>query len=316
MGAAKSRVVDVRIVAATNRDLAAESAAGTFRRDLYYRLQVVTLTSPPLRERPNDILPLAYYFLEKFAVQNDKIARRLSPEAEAALLRYPWTGNVRELQNRILQAVVMSDTEEIDRPALGLKEADTGGLFAGDQSVSVASKPILSEPLNPPVTANSHVDQLESSPLEDEDNPMEALRKGLAHHVRTALSSGRAVPLGRWLVSDLLLAADEAVNGVARQASVLLGMAETTFRRQIDKVRQESLMGQSMRTPDWSALKPIFTRIITTTERAPAQNLVDQASQLLLQEVLAQAPNNDNLGSALLGVTKPTYRRRKAALNS
>jgi diguanylate cyclase (GGDEF)-like protein len=315
VGAANSRKVDVRIVAATNRDLAAESAAGTFRQDLYYRLQVVTLTSPPLRERPEDILPLAYYFLEKFAVQNDKSARRLSPEAEATLLRNSWTGNVRELQNRILQAVVMSDTEKIDWPELGLNEADTSGQFGVSRPVSTEPEQLLREPFNHSVTAYSHVEQPVPISLEVADNPMEALRRGLAHHVEMALRSGAAVPLGRWLISDLLLAADAAVNGVARRASVLLGMAETTFRRQLLKARQESLVGQSVRTPDWSALKPIFARIISTAREAPGQNLVDQVSQLLLEEVVAHAPHNDNLGSALLGVTKPTYQRRKTVLH-
>ncbi len=317
VGAGKSRKVDVRIVAATNRDLAAEAAAGTFRRDLYYRLQVVTLTPPPLRERPDDILPLAHYFLEKYAVQNDKSARRLSPEAEAALLRNPWTGNVRELQNRILQAVVMSDTEVIDRSQLGLNEAGDSRQY--DTSRSVPMKPgslLLREPYSPSPTANSNPGQPAPVSAAHTDNPMEALRRELSHHVTRALSSGTAVPLGRWLISDLLLTADAAVNGVARRASALLGMAETTFRRQMDKVRQESRLGQSVRTPDWSALKPVFIRIINAAQEDSGQNLVDQASKLLLEEVVAQTPHNDNLGSALLGVTKPTYQRRKAALHS
>ena len=317
VGSGNSRKVDVRIVTATNRDLAAESAAGTFRRDLYYRLQVVTLTSPPLRERTDDILPLAYYFLEKFAVQNDKGARHLSPEAEAALLRNPWTGNVRELQNRILQAVVMSDSEEIDWSELGLDEAAAPGQFSGSQPLSIEPEPKLQlDPFKHTVAANIQPNQPGPISLDATSNPKEALQLGLEHQVALALTNRTALPLGRWLISDLVLTADAAVNGVARQASALLGMAETTFRRQVDKARQESLIGQSVRTPDWSALKPVFARFIATAQKAPGQNLVDQASQLLLQEVVTQVPNNDTLGSALLGVTKPTYQRRKMALSS
>jgi transcriptional regulator with GAF, ATPase, and Fis domain len=297
VGSSSSRQVDVRIVAATNRDLAAESAAGTFRTDLYYRLQVVTLTSPPLRERPDDILPLAHYFLEKFAVQNDKGALRLSPQAEAVLLCNSWTGNVRELQNRILQAVVMSEAEEIDWRELGLDDADA----------TIPPQPLLK--------AAEQADQPAPITLDDTANPWEALRSGLGHQVRQALSksNGSAVPLGRWLASDLVLAADSAVNGIARQASTLLGMAETTFRRQIDKARQESAAGLSVRTPEWSALNPLITGFIASAQESSGQNLMDLASQLLLEEVLQQVADNDTLGSALLGVTKLTYQRRKAA---
>jgi DNA-binding protein Fis len=141
------------------------------------------------------------------------------------------------------------------------------------------------------------------------------LRSGLGHQVRQALSksNGSAVPLGRWLASDLVLAADSAVNGIARQASTLLGMAETTFRRQIDKARQESAAGLSVRTPEWSALNPLITGFIASAQESSGQNLMDLASQLLLEEVLEQVADNDTLGSALLGVTKLTYQRRKAA---
>ena len=300
VGSSSSRQVDVRIVAATNRDLAAESAAGTFRTDLYYRLQVVTLTSPPLRERPDDILPLAHYFLEKFAVQNDKGALRLSPQAEAALLCNSWTGNVRELQNRILQAVVMSEAEEIDWRELGLDDADA----------TIPPQPLLK--------AAEQADQPAPITLDDTAKPWEALRSGLGHQVRQALSksNGSVVPLGRWLASDLVLAADSAVNGIARQASTLLGMAETTFRRQIDKARQESAAGLSVRTPEWSALNPLITGFIASAQESSGQNLMDLASQLLLEEVLEQVADNDTLGSALLGVTKLTYQRRKAALHT
>ncbi len=317
VGSANSRTIDVRIIAATNRDLLAESAAGTFRSDLYYRLQVVTLTSPPLRERPNDILPLAYFFMEKFALQNDKGVRRLTPEAEAALLRNPWAGNVRELQNRILQAVVMSDAEEIDWLDLGLGDTDVSEPNDTIQPTGMTPEPLLQkeqEPFLP--NATDKPDQHAPIALEETDNPWEVLRRGFGLQVELALSNNTAVPLGRWLASDLVMTADTAVNGIARQASTLLGMAETTFRRQIDKARQESATGQSVRTPDWLALQPIITHLIALAQETPGQKLMDMAGELLMEEVVVQVADNDTLGSSLLGVTKPTYQRRKSALNS
>jgi two-component system, NtrC family, response regulator HydG len=100
--------VDVRIIATTNRDLAAESAAGTFRQDLYYRLSVIPVLIPPLRERPEDIPLLAYRFAMRTAAENGKELRGIAPEALEMLQQYSWPGNVRELQHVIERAVILS----------------------------------------------------------------------------------------------------------------------------------------------------------------------------------------------------------------
>jgi DNA-binding NtrC family response regulator len=105
--------VDVRIVAATHRDLAAEVKAGRFREDLFYRLNVVTIETPPLRARLSDVPLLAARFLQKYAAENGKEIRGLSEEALQALLQYTWPGNVRELENAIERAVVVSRHPEI-----------------------------------------------------------------------------------------------------------------------------------------------------------------------------------------------------------
>ncbi len=111
--------VDVRIVAATNRDLKKDMENHVFREDLYYRLKVVPLDMPPLRERKDDIVPLAQYFLTHFCQEHRKPAMSLSPEAEGALLMHPWQGNVRELQNLISRAVVLSPRSVLNPSDLG-----------------------------------------------------------------------------------------------------------------------------------------------------------------------------------------------------
>jgi DNA-binding NtrC family response regulator len=103
--------VDVRIVAATNKDLKAEVAAGRFREDLYYRLNVFPIALPSLAERREAILPLADYFLKKFAAAFGKSIAGFSPGARSALENYPWPGNVRELQNVIERAVILAQGE-------------------------------------------------------------------------------------------------------------------------------------------------------------------------------------------------------------
>jgi two-component system response regulator FlrC len=107
VGARKPIVLDIRVVATTNRDLAGEVAAGRFREDLYYRLSVFPLAWRPLRERTADILPLAERLLAKHVNKMKHAAAKLSPDAQACLIAYPWPGNVRELDNAIQRALIL-----------------------------------------------------------------------------------------------------------------------------------------------------------------------------------------------------------------
>jgi DNA-binding NtrC family response regulator len=113
VGSTKEIEVDVRIMAATHRDLEAMSAEGTFRQDLYYRLNALTLELPPLRNRREDIAPLANRSLSEANASNQRSVRGLTPDALEALKAYPWPGNVRELRNVIERAVVIADDDVI-----------------------------------------------------------------------------------------------------------------------------------------------------------------------------------------------------------
>lgn len=108
VGETQTRVCNVRILAATNHDLEAQIAAGKFREDLFYRLNVVEVTLPPLRQRPHDIAFLAEHLLRFFARQSGKSVTGFSDEVKDALARYPWAGNVRELRNAIERGVILA----------------------------------------------------------------------------------------------------------------------------------------------------------------------------------------------------------------
>jgi len=108
VGGSQVKKVDVRVIAATNRDLSALMKEGLFREDLYHRLNVIRIEIPPLRERREDILPLAQAFLRRFCTREGKGLMQFSAEAEKFLLEYPWPGNVRELENAIERAVIRS----------------------------------------------------------------------------------------------------------------------------------------------------------------------------------------------------------------
>jgi len=123
VGGASPVRVDVRVVAATHRDLEAEVARGRFRQDLYYRLRVVELELPPLRERLADVPALVDRFLGQLAERLERNKAGISPEATAALARHAWPGNVRELRNVVERAAVLASGERIELSDLGLDEA-------------------------------------------------------------------------------------------------------------------------------------------------------------------------------------------------
>ncbi len=114
LGGTETHHVDFRLVAATNRDLEASVKDGSFREDLYYRLNVIGIRLPPIRERPEDIPLLADHFVRRYAKKNDKLVRGISQEVRHALSRYRWPGNVRELENVVERAVVLTRTDQIE----------------------------------------------------------------------------------------------------------------------------------------------------------------------------------------------------------
>ncbi|MCM2357852.1 MAG: sigma-54 dependent transcriptional regulator [Geobacteraceae bacterium] len=121
VGATRAKSVDIRIVAATNRDLEQEVKNGRFREDLYYRLNVITIHLPPLRERREDIEPLASHFLRKYARRMKKEVNGIEPGALRLLAEYHWPGNVRELENVIERAVILARGERISADLLPVK---------------------------------------------------------------------------------------------------------------------------------------------------------------------------------------------------
>jgi two-component system, NtrC family, response regulator AtoC len=118
VGGNETLKVDVRVIAATNRDLGAESRKGSFRDDLFYRLNVVTVELPPLRERRGDVPALASFFLRRYAAENGKSIETFADDALRTLVEYHWPGNVRELENVVERAVVLCDGARIDKRQL------------------------------------------------------------------------------------------------------------------------------------------------------------------------------------------------------
>jgi two-component system NtrC family response regulator len=145
VGSPEVRRVDVRLIAATNRDLSAMVQTGRFREDLYYRLNVVSIEMPPLRERKDDIVPLAGFFIRRFAAELKKKMDGIEPDAQRLLMRYNWPGNIRELENTIERAMLLAEGRAIAPVDLRLGEVSTTG--SGREQASVVKIPPTGIPL-------------------------------------------------------------------------------------------------------------------------------------------------------------------------
>ncbi len=144
MGAASTEKVDIRVICATNRSPLEEVQAKRFRQDLYFRLHVLPIHMPALRERGRDIVDIAQHFLVQFSAEEDKRFERISADAEQVLLQHDWPGNVRELQNAVRQCVVLNDTTELSAQML-LPVTGGGGVQPAVRDVGATrhGKPVL-----------------------------------------------------------------------------------------------------------------------------------------------------------------------------
>ena len=205
LGGAERITVDVRLIVATNKDLEKAMRDGTFRPDLYYRLKVVTLHLPPLRERPEDIPELVRYFLQRFGPQINRNVQEIAPRALEKLMRHRWPGNVRELENGVQRALVV---------------AKGNTLLAEDFSL---------EGLEPEI----------SGPQEQMDFEerlqllMEPVFKELAEHSKRSLDADLMSAVEKILIKRAL----QEKKGNQVQAAILLGISRNTLRSKIERYR-------------------------------------------------------------------------------
>jgi diguanylate cyclase (GGDEF)-like protein len=304
VGGTRSQRLDVRILAATNRSLENEVAAGRFREDLFYRINVVRLVLPPLRQRPDDILDIARHYLETYSVTYQKNIRRMTPDAEKLLVDHRWPGNVRELQNLMMRAVILCDGERLDGDDLRpLIDAGTVAPELHVQSQAVPDRvPGVAEPSLP------SADEVPGS----EATRWNELRALLAREIEVALAEGAEVarPLGIWLGEDLIREAHAAAGGVSRRAASLLGLAESTFGRRLRKAEARESSGMATRTASWRDVRSLLTQVAGNADSVGSGPLLGRTLRVLLEEIVDQVDGDVEKGSALLGVSPPTYRLR------
>ena len=208
VGASETKIVDVRVIAATNVDLREKIAAGRFREDLFYRLDVIAVHLPPLRERREDVPLLAQHFLQKYARKMGKDVRRIAPEALAVLGAHPWPGNVRQLENAIERAVVLAPRDEL---VLADFPSDIGG---GPE------RPRLLREAREAVAAVA-------GPTGDPEQAVESLAAALAELSYPDAKKRLLRDFDRAYAARLLARADGNVSEAAR----LAGLDRSNFRR-------------------------------------------------------------------------------------
>lgn len=145
VGDTKPESVDIRILAATNRDLAVEIAEGRFREDLYYRLNVVNLELPPLRDRGEDVLVLARYLLSRYTKEYDSKVKGFSPNASVAIRKHNWPGNIREMENRLKKAIVLAEGSFIGPDDLGLTADELPAILPLNQAKEKFQRDYINE---------------------------------------------------------------------------------------------------------------------------------------------------------------------------
>ncbi|NBU71784.1 MAG: sigma-54-dependent Fis family transcriptional regulator, partial [Bacteroidetes bacterium] len=228
VGSHQTISLDVRLITATNQDLAKRVAEGIFREDLYYRINVFPIKIPPLRERIEDIVPLAEKFLVKYRVSMGQPEARLTDKARSTLRTYGWPGNVRELENTIQRALLLCDGTWIQPEDFALDIKETGHKqVGGDMSHPLDRATAATAPKGESGLVGPSEVQLHSENLESE-------------RASPTLSSQRLRSADvKSMEREHILHVLEQVGGNRRRAVELLGISERTLRYKLKLWREE-----------------------------------------------------------------------------
>jgi len=218
LGDSKEKKVDIRIICATNRDPLKEVEQGRFREDLYYRVHVVPIEMPPLRERGKDIIELATHFLKIYAKQDNKKFTGFNRAVEKLFKHFPWPGNVRQLQNVIRNIIVLNDDKQVIESHLPAQFKANSTSTNSDSSIKAVQEHIVIN--EHPVVPSSTSDELDEH---DTESPQD---------VRSIHSSSGGIIRPMWQIEkETILNAIEFCNGNVLNAAVLLELSPSTVYR-------------------------------------------------------------------------------------
>jgi len=271
VGTTEYLTVDTRIIAATNKDLKQMVAEGTFREDLYYRLNVFAIEMPRLKDRQEDILLLAEHYLDLYSQRYGKASLVFNPDAEQALLQYEWPGNVRELINVINRAVILCKDLSVNPIHLGL--------------FSKTEEPSTAKP----------------------DGKISLLERIRELVDRSLAMKPDLPPVGLWLEEDLILTSLEDNSRILSRAATSLGIPETTLRRKVGRLKDTYGNALPERPKGWFDANRMLAELagISKESRIP---VLDLACQSLAKEIESRNLLRQD-AARLMGVSVPTYRK-------
>jgi len=326
VGSTRSVKVDVKIIAVTNRDLAYEVSQGRFRKDLFYRLNVVSLHNPPLRERSEDIDLLCPHFLSKFARQFEMDKKFVSPDTIRRMKEYNWPGNIRELENKLMQASLLTTKHEIafDDLQLNLKPANHTNSTLLEHANNTANPSQNNVATNTYETANKvnipsaheEVVAIESNNHQDDivvpsftQTRWESdFCQVLDQIIEEQVAQGKvSTSIGAAIETQLLHMAYE-LTGSHSKTALLLFIPVSTARRRL--LKPQASLGALANSEHWQLSLNLLEQVVqqSVTLKTPLETIRHITAARILHHYRA----NMTLAAQLMGVSEPTmYKLRK-----
>ncbi|MEP4890592.1 MAG: sigma 54-interacting transcriptional regulator [Aliiglaciecola sp.] len=282
VGDQRVRKVDVRLILATNRNLADEVAAGRFRADLYYRINVFTLHLPPLNQRGNDALLLARHFLKKFSHQYNKQITDLSASAVDKIRLYNWPGNIRELRNCIMRAVITCSGAYLEPEHLSLQEQS----FSLPQTTPVSQQDL-----------SSHINQ------DSDEELMQALSGLVDKVVSVAIQQSVPFAISTWLEKQWIELCLEKW-GTLYQMALNLDQSESTLRRRSTKLKDVNIAH-----PQLDSLSTEYNELLQRFVERDTIPKFWPTLESIMQSIVVRQQITQQHKAKLLDVTQPTLRK-------
>lgn len=330
LGSTKVISVDIKIVAVTNRDLAFEVKKGTFRKDLYYRLNVLTLHNPPLRARIEDIPLLSKHFLAKFSEQFNLSKKTIPENVLQKMQQYSWPGNIRELENRLMQASLQCEGNSIEWGLLNIKEeTKTSDL----NETRIEFVPPANEHSSNEATLlaksarstqffhieNASTQRKESPEIEFFDDPnrfLEHVEKVITDQLPLIIQQPKFYnsPIGIWIEDELIIQTYIATGNRMRLTAARLDISQSTARRRVDKIVHEQNTPISARPDNWQyiiqALMPLANGDIILND------CLNRIKMLTLNSILNLSSYSMAQAAEIMGVSEPTFYKLKKELRA